>query len=239
MLSYNDIPANWNWTAEGKVSPVKNQGSCGSCWTFSTVGTLESHSLLKYNSTDYYAEQQLVDCAGDFDNHGCNGGLPSHAFEYIYHAGGISTETAYPYFAVDHNCTVNSDSFALKVNGGSFNITEGDEVELKDAIYFNGSVSVAYQVVDDFRNYHSGVYTSDSCHNSTSDVNHAVVAVGYGTDAATGLDYWLIKNSWGTDFGEQGFFQIQRGVNMCGIAVCNSFPQDIERISNPSLTFLQ
>lgn len=194
---------------------MKDQGSCGSCWTFSTVGCLESAHLIKYGVLETYAEQQLVDCAGDFDNYGCNGGLPSHAFEYIYYTGGIETEDAYPYKAVDQTCQVDSSKFALSV-GHSVNITEGDEVELKQAVY-QQPVSVAFQVVDDFGGYTSGVYSSTSCQNGPSDVNHAVLAVGYGTDDS-GMDYWIVKNSWGTDWGDQGFFKIQRGVNMCGIA---------------------
>jgi len=130
-----DVPDSWDWRAKGGVSPVKNQGSCGSCWTFSTVGTLEAHSLINLGSFDSLAEQQLVDCAGDFDNNGCDGGLPSHAFEYISYAGGISTEAAYPYYAVDRNCTVDPSTFALSVEEGSFNVTEGDEDEMRLAVY--------------------------------------------------------------------------------------------------------
>lgn len=121
--SFEEVPSSWDWREHNGVSPVKNQGQCGSCWTFSTVGSLEAHSLIKYGSFDSLAEQQLVDCAGAYDNHGCNGGLPSHAFEYIAAAGGISTEVAYPYFAVTNNCTVDSSTFALTVKGGSVNIT--------------------------------------------------------------------------------------------------------------------
>jgi len=233
-----DRQPEWDWRQHDGVSPVKNQGHCGSCWTFSTVGTLEAHELIKYGEFTSLAEQQLVDCAGDFDNHGCNGGLPSHAFEYIMHAGGISTEDAYPYFAADHNCTVKADTFALTVPHGSVNITEGDEEELADALFAHGPVSIAFQVVDGFRDYASGVYVSDVCKNSTADVNHAVVAVGYGTCPKTGLDYWIVKNSWGADWGDQGFFKIERGVNMCGVAVCNSFPAVVERVNHVE-TFLQ
>ena len=139
-----DIPSEWDWRNHNGVSPVKNQGKCGSCWTFSTVGTLEAHSLIKFGSFTPLAEQQLVDCAGAFDNQGCNGGLPSHAFEYIKYAGGISTETAYPYFAKDHNCTVKKDTFALATPDGAVNITEGDEISLKNAVFQHGPVSIAY-----------------------------------------------------------------------------------------------
>ena len=228
-VKFEDLPSTWDWRTVGGVSPVKNQGSCGSCWTFSTVGCLEAHSLIKYGTFDSLAEQQLVDCAGDFDNHGCNGGLPSHAFEYISHAGGISTETDYPYFAKDRPCTVESSTFALSVEGGSVNITEGDETELLHAIFENGPVSIAFQVVDGFRDYASGVYTSDVCKNGSGDVNHAVLAVGYGTE--NGMDYWLVKNSWGATWGDEGYFKIQRNVNMCGVAECNSYPVSVVKTS--------
>ena len=95
-----DIPSHWDWRDYGIVSPVKNQAKCGSCWTFSTVGAMESHYIKKYGQFRNLSEQQLVDCAGAFDNYGCNGGLPSHAFEYILSAGGLTTEDEYPYKAV-------------------------------------------------------------------------------------------------------------------------------------------
>lgn len=228
-----DAPESWDWREHDGVSPVKNQGSCGSCWTFSTVGALEAHELLKYQSFTPLSEQQLVDCAGDFDNHGCEGGLPSHAFEYIsVQAGGISTETAYPYYAQDRACTVKPDTYALTVVGGSVNITEGDEAQMVEAIYKHGPVSVAFEVVSDFRDYKTGVYSSTLCKNSTQDVNHAVLAVGYGTE--DGTPYWIVKNSWGTAWGDEGYFKIERGVNMCGIAVCNSYPEDVSRLSSPA-----
>jgi len=133
---------------------------------------------------------------------------------------------------VDRACTVDPLTFALQV-GHSVNITEGDETELKAAVY-QQPVSVAFQVVDDFMDYTSGVYSSPNCQNGAADVNHAVLAVGYGTDSASGMDYWIVKNSWSTDWGNQGFFWIQRGVNMCGIAQCNSYPSSITQISQLS-----
>lgn len=124
----------------------------------------------------------MVDCAGAFDNYGCRGGLPSHAFEYISEAGGIASGSAYPYFAKDRTCTVQASDFALRVNGGSVNITAFDEEEMKVALFTHGPVSIAFQVVGDFRDYHTGVYNSANCKNGQMDVNHAVLAVGYGTE---------------------------------------------------------
>merc|ERR1711934_9231 len=144
-----DAPDAWNWRDHNGVSPVKDQGSCGSCWTFSTVGCMESSHLIKYGSLATYSEQQLVDCAGAFENYGCNGGLPSQAFEYIMYNGGIESEDSYPYTAVDGTCVSDSSKYALDVQTGSYNITAGDEEALKDAVY-QQPVSVAFQVVDDF-----------------------------------------------------------------------------------------
>lgn len=98
------VPNSWNWKDFGVVTPVKNQGKCGSCWTFSTVGCLESHYMMKYSSFRNLSEQQLVDCAGAFENYGCKGGLPSHAFEYILSVGGITDEGSYPYVANTSTC---------------------------------------------------------------------------------------------------------------------------------------
>jgi len=176
----------------------------------------------------------LVDCAGDFDNYGCNGGLPSHAFEYISSVSGLQSETAYPYTAVTGpTCNFDSSEAVVSVEGGAFNITANDEYQLEKAVYYHGPVSICFEVVDGFDSYLSGVYTSTTCGNTAADVNHAVVAIGYGTDPDSGLDFWIVKNSWGPDWGNEGYFWIERGVNMCGVGQCNSFPVDV---TNPSST---
>lgn len=115
------------------------------------------------------------------------------------------------------------------MTGGSFNITEGDEEQLKTAIFSRGPVSIAFMVVDGFRDYSVGVYSSDVCKNTTADVNHAVLAVGYGVE--DDIPYWIVKNSWGPEWGDKGFFKILRGKNMCGVAVCNSFPNNVEKLT--------
>ncbi|CAN0194355.1 unnamed protein product, partial [Phaeothamnion confervicola] len=145
------------------------------------------------------SEQQLVDCAQDFDNHGCNGGLPSHAFEYIRYTGGLDTEEAYPYFAKDNACKYDSLGVGATVQA-AVNITYQDENELQAAIAFVGPVSIAFQVTSDFKSYAGGVYDNPTCGSLPDEVNHAVLAVGYGTDEGGkngGGDYWIVKNSWG------------------------------------------
>ncbi|CAN6699151.1 unnamed protein product [Malus baccata var. baccata] len=215
------LPESKNWKEEGIVTPVKDQGHCGSCWTFSTTGALEAAYVQAFGKQISLSEQQLVDCAGDFNNNGCNGGLPSQAFEYIKYNGGLDTEAAYPYVGVDGACKFSSENVGVQVVD-SVNITLGAEEELKHAVAFVRPVSVAFQVVQSFRFYKSGVYTSDTCGSSSMDVNHAVLAVGYGVE--DGVPFWLIKNSWGQSWGDNGYFKMEYGKNMCGVATCASYP---------------
>lgn len=226
------IPDAYEWNNFGVVTPVKNQGSCGSCWTFSTIGSLESHwNLLGKGKNMTFSEQQLVDCAGDFDNHGCQGGLPSHAFEYIRYAGGIESDVTYPYTAKNGQCVFRRQIAVGYVRHGSFNITEGDEVELAERLYNAGPVAVSFQVIAGFKAYTSGVYAVNNCGKTTKDINHAVLATGYGSE--NGVNFWNIKNSWGAAWGNAGYFKIQRGNNMCAISQCNSYPLiDSDRLSD-------
>ncbi|MQM17132.1 hypothetical protein Taro_050100 [Colocasia esculenta] len=270
------LPDTKDWREAGIVSPVKNQGSCGSCWTFSTTGALEAAYTQLTGKSISLSEQQLVDCATDFNNFGCHGGLPSQAYEYIKYNGGLDTEETYPYLGVNSICKFKPESVGVKVVD-SVNITlvrgfaiheisfllrpqpsntvcchcikntftisrnvmlhpilptanvtfpdygtnftfmqheKGAEDELKHAVGVVRPVSVAFEVVKGFRFYKSGVYTSDTCGSSPMDVNHAVLAVGYGVE--DGIPYWLIKNSWGTHWGDDGYFKMELGKNMCG-----------------------
>lgn len=238
------LKASFNWRDSGIVSDVKDQKNCGACWTFSTIGSLEAFAniALDDHRTDserfHFSEQQLLECArAEFDNYGCMGGLPSHAFEYIKYSGGIATETDYPYFATDDAASckwewnegtgANWDGDYLYTTG-SFNITENDEAEAAYVLQEEGPVAVSYEVVSDFKNYQKGVYVSDLCTEvGPLKVNHAVLAVGFGTDE-NGLDYWEIKNSWGARWGDHGFFKMERNTNLCSIGVCNSIPENVE-----------
>ncbi len=137
------------------------------------------------------------------------------------YAGGLSKEFAYPYEAKEGSCRFDKKAVGVKTIR-SFNVTEGDEKSLMQLLVRRGPISIAYQVVDDFRLYRSGVYTSTQCKQGPKDVNHAVLLVGYGTE--NGVPYWLVKNSWGEAWGEEGYFKIERGKNMCGLATCASYP---------------
>ncbi|KAK3034505.1 hypothetical protein RJ639_032494 [Escallonia herrerae] len=206
------LPELKDWREGGIVSPVKDQGHCGSCWTFSTTGALEAAYAQAFGKGISLSEQQLVDCARAFNNFGCNGGLPSQAFEYVKSNGGLDTEEAYPYTGKDGECKFSSENVGV----------QGAEDELKHAVGVVRPVSVAFQVVNGFRFYKEGVYTSDHCGKTPMDVNHAVLAVGYGVE--NGVPYWLIKNSWGASWGDNGYFKMELGKNMCGVATCASYP---------------
>ena len=217
------LPIRIDWRNVGALNAVKNQGKCGSCWTFSTTGSHEAHHFLRYGVMRNLSEQQLVDCAGAFDNHGCNGGLPSQAFEYLMSAGGHESEDAYPYTAATATtCSFASSRVEAKV-ASVVNITAYDESELMQAVGLVGPVSIAFDVSSDFRHYAGGVYDGE-CKASPSEVNHAVVAVGY-DDEAPGLGaHWIIRNSWGVRWGIDGYFKMRKGVNKCGISDCASYP---------------
>ncbi|XP_068659638.1 cysteine proteinase 2-like [Aristolochia californica] len=215
------IPETKDWREDGIVSPVKAQGHCGSCWTFSATGALEAAYTQATGKEILLSEQQLVDCAFGFDNNGCRGGLPSHAFEYIKYNGGLDTEESYPYTASNGICRFKPEHVGIKVHA-SVNITEGDEEELKYAVGVVRPVSIAFQVIPEFRLYKGGVFTSTTCRNGPMDVNHAVLAVGYGVEK--GVPYWIVKNSWGKEWGLDGYFKIEMGKNMCGVATCSSYP---------------
>lgn len=216
------IPSAIDWRDKGVVTPVKNQGQCGSCWTFSTTGCLESHHAIKTGKLISLSEQQLVDCAGAFNNHGCDGGLPSQAFEYIKYNKGIELEDDYPYTASDGKCKFNTSKVVATVND-VINITQYDEDGLQNAVGSFGPVSIAFDVDAGFQMYHGGVYSSLLCSDKPSHVNHAVLAVGY-NQTENGEPYWIVKNSWGADWGLKGYFWIKRGKNMCGLADCASYP---------------
>lgn len=236
--SAKDHPA-VDWRTKGILTAVKNQGKCGSCWTFSTSGCLEAHTCMAAGKDCTHwtglAEEQLVECAGGFNNFGCNGGLPSQAYEYLKYNGGMATEKDYPYVAPENG---GKNKCSLKKKKGwkaqvaeVYNITTKDEDDLQHAIATIGPVSIAYQVSPDFRLYSHGIYDSYNhttnktmCQSGSQDVNHAVVAVGLGTSAKTGDDYYIVRNSWSADWGMGGHFWIKRGENLCGLSDCASFP---------------
>merc|ERR550534_284365 len=186
-------PASMDWRTEGYVTPVKDQGQCGSCWAFSSTGSLEGQHFRKTGQLLSLSEQNLVDCSGDFGNNGCNGGLMDNAFRYIKANGGIDTERSYPYEGHEDNCHFNPDNVG-ETDRGFVDIPQGSEEDLKKALATVGPVSIAIDAShESFQFYSHGVYDEPEC--DPTGLDHGVLAVGYGT-MDNGDDYWLVKNSW-------------------------------------------
>jgi C1A family cysteine protease len=211
-IMVNVAPATWDWRDHGAVGPVKDQGQCGSCWTFSTVGNLEGLHAIKTGKIVQYSEQQIVDCDTQGEDQGCNGGWMANAFDYIKKAGGIETEQDYPYTAEDDTCVFDIKKAVLQVKDKILN-RNMDEVKLKEFLYNNGPLAIAFNAEDSIMDYTSGIVDIDSCDPTILD--HGVTLVGYGTEAEK--DFWIVKNSWGADWGENGYFRMARGKGMCGI----------------------
>jgi cathepsin L len=218
VVSVVDLPASVDWRTKGAVTPIKNQGQCGSCWTFSSTGGIEGQWFLKHNQLVSLSEQQIVDCCTQ--GYGCSGGWMDWAFSYIQTAGS-EREDAYPYTAVKGTCRYNSGAVAARI-GGHVDVAAGSESALQAAVANIGPISVAIDAShSSFQFYSSGVYYAPAC--STQALDHAVLAVGYGTES--GSDYWLVKNSWGTSWGSQGYIYMSRNRNNnCGIATHASYP---------------
>merc|ERR1712019_207995 len=213
-------PDEIDWSTQGAVSPIKDQGSCGSCWAFSTVGSLEGRAAIATGNFQQFSEQQFVDCDKDFGDQGCNGGLMDNAFKYLMQSKGACTEDSYGYKGRGGSCQIDSCTIGLeasKVTG--FKDVDADTNALKEAVS-EGPVSVAIQANSPFfQLYTGGVFKSNFC---GANLDHGVLTVGYGTDG--GNDYWKVKNSWGQSWGENGFVRLVQGTNQCGINSGPNFP---------------
>lgn len=215
-------PSSVDWRTKGIVSRVKDQGSCGSCWAFSTTGAVEGAWALSNSTLVPLSEQNLMDCSLSYGNYGCNGGLMENSFKYIIENKGIDTESSYPYQkTTSYNCKYSSVNKGASIRNYR-TVTPGSETNLRSAVANRGPVSVAIDASRySFQFYSSGLYYDKKC--SSSQLNHAVLAVGYGT--GTDGAFWIVKNSWGLSWGDQGYVLMARNKNNnCGIATQASYP---------------
>ena len=210
-----------DWRTSGAVTPVKNQGQCGSCWSFSTTGSTEGANKIAGNELISLSEQQLMDCSKAEGNKGCQGGAMDNAFTYIKKNGGLDSEEDYAYAGKNGQCDTEKEAKHMATISGFKDVTPESETQLLAAVT-QQPVSIAIEADKPaFQHYKTGVFTSDTC---GTKLDHGVLVVGYGTD---GQDYWIVKNSWGAVWGDQGYIKIERDGSkkgLCGINMQPSYP---------------
>ncbi|KMT00384.1 hypothetical protein BVRB_9g216890 [Beta vulgaris subsp. vulgaris] len=224
ILPTDDLPLDFDWRELGAVTPPKDQGGCGSCWAFSTTGAMEGAHFLATGKLVSLSEQQLVDCDRECDpegepddcDDGCYGGLMNNAFEYLLKYGGLMREEDYPYKARNGRCKFDKSKIAAKV--ANFSVVPDNEGQIAANLVKNGPLAVGINARY-MSSYISGVSCPLTC---SADLEHGVLLVGYGSAGYSDMrkeekPYWIIKNSWGEYWGENGYYRLCRGYDLCGV----------------------
>jgi len=221
--SSTSTPSSIDWREKGAVAAVKDQAICGSCWAFGSVAAIEGALFIKSGKLTRLSSQALVDCSWEFGNLGCDGGFDFWAYEWIMQAGFIPTEESYPYTMQDGRCRFENTEKGTAIRG-YVNVTSGDEMALRQAIALHGPISVSIDASHRTLSfYDSGIYYDPVCSPKLDDLDHVVAAVGYGVDEQTGEGYWIVRNSWSSYWGDQGYIRISMRDNICGVATAPTF----------------
>jgi len=215
------IPASWDWRTKGAVTAVKDQGMCGSCYRFSATGNIEGQWILAGNQLVGLSEQNVVDCDRECSifmgeqscDDGCNGGLQPNVYKYIMKNNGIDTESSYPYQGYDNTCEFSNKSVGAKIK--NFTMVSTNEDQIAAYLVEHGPLAIAANA-EEWQFYIGGVFYLP-CFTS---LDHGILIVGYGTETDIfdePMPYWIVKNSWGADWGEDGYLRIERGDGKCGL----------------------
>ncbi|KAG8479505.1 hypothetical protein CXB51_029276 [Gossypium anomalum] len=218
---FTDVPTSLDWKSKGAVTSVKDQGRCGCCWAFAAVAAVEGLNQITNGNLVSLSEQQVLDCSGN--SNGCNGGSKTQAFQYVIQNNGLTREDNYPYQAMQGTCDLQKQASQVAHISNYESVPTNSEQELLKAVS-NQPVAVSIEGSGtDFRHYSRGIFNGYCGTN----LNHAVTIVGFGT-SDDGTDYWLVKNQWGEDWGENGYIRMQRNVadsqGLCGLAIRPAYP---------------
>jgi C1A family cysteine protease len=215
------LPASYDLRNSSCLAAIKDQGQCGDCYTFSATTPIEYQYCIKYKTAVVLSEQQLTDCTySGYD--GCQGGAYEDCWSYLKSAGGQETTANYAWKAATTSKTCSFSASKVLAKVSTYTLLAQSETTMQSALVSYGPISIAIYVNTNFEAYTSGVYSDSSCPTDLKNVNHAVSVVGYGTSGST--PYWVVRNSWGTSWGQAGYILMKRGVNLCNIASDPAYP---------------
>jgi len=214
-----DVPGSFDWRSKNAVTPTKDQGMCGSCWAFSATEAIESQWFLAGNNLTSLSPQQIVDCDQGRGDEGCNGGDTVTAYQYVMAAGGMETDNSYPYVGVNDPCSFQKSLVVAKITNWTYVTTTNDENEMMVKLYNLGPLSICVDASS--WQYYVGGIIEHFCPSSPDDLDHCVMITGYGYREDwlfRNISIWNIRNSWGSDWGYDGYLYVERGENLCGVA---------------------
>jgi cathepsin F len=212
LLDVSAAPESVDWRTKNAVTPVKNQGQCGSCWAYATAADIEGKNAIKTGTLTSLSEQDLVDC--DKVDQGCQGGLPSQGFQFLLdtQGGKIATEASYPYTGKDGTCSFAKAAVGATITG--WEAVSTDEAQIAAHVAAYGPVSIGINA-GPMQFYKGGIAKASKLFCNPTKLDHGVTIVAYGVES--GKNYWVIKNSWGPAWGEKGYYRIERGTGACGL----------------------